>query len=190
MPRLFIAISLPPATIDFLKTMQRTVKEKIPDIKASWPNPRNMHLTLKFLGDMPHDKIEAIQSAMTSAAKKSQPLKLHAGGCGVFPSVKRPRVVWSGVKGEIQALSDLFCNLEQGLKPLGFPKEKRRFSPHFTLARLKGSHVPAPFVKLIQTSQLLCSDPFQCKEILLFKSDLHPSGARHTRLFSAPLQSD
>ncbi len=188
MSRLFIAISLPQQTLTFLKEMQRTVRQTLPNIRASWPKAESMHLTLKFLGDTPHDQEGAIQSAMLEASRQQNPFQLHAGGCGVFPSVKHPQVVWSGVKGETEALFALFSDLEMALlQNINISNEKRRFSPHFTLARIKGRHPAEPFVKLIQRGQHHQGAPFQCKAIHLFKSDLAPSGALHTRLFSAPL---
>ena len=167
--------------------MQRTVRQTLPNIRASWPKAESMHLTLKFLGDTPHDQRSAIQSAMLETSGQQSPFQLHAGGCGVFPSVKHPQVVWSGVKGETEALFTLFSDLEAALQSINIPKEKRRFSPHFTLARIKERHAAAPFIKLIQKGQHHQAEPFQCKAIHLFKSDLAPSGALHTRLFSAPL---
>lgn len=186
--RLFTALSLPESLIYSLQNLQKEIKKKYPAIKASWVRAESMHLTLKFMDNIHEANLKEIKTAMAEAAEQTPAFSLHAGGCGLFPSAKKARVLWSGVKGETHLLWKLHDNLETALDQKGFPRDKKRFSPHFTLARLKGKNDPFTLSKIIKTYQHHRSKEFLCNAIHLFKSDLKPSGAVHTRLFTAPLQ--
>ena len=182
--RTFIAVSLPGPVKQELKQLQARVKKM--GVHASWPRPEAFHLTLKFLGDVSLGHMGSIQRCMEKAASQSAGFQLKAQGLGIFPSVKRPRVIWAGVGGRTDLLEQVFNNLEKGLAPLGFQKQGQRFSPHFTLARVKHKTAdPVDFVRLIRECSDVRSMPFSVATIDLYKSRLTSRGAIHEKLFEA-----
>lgn len=184
--RAFIAISLPGGVQRFLAGLQSDLKNR--GITGSWPRADSMHLTLRFLGNIPSDQIEGIRESMLKAAQNSSPCILGASGIGVFPSVKKPRVIWSGIKGETHSLERIHRELEAALfRSIGLKKENRRFAPHFTLARVKKPVHPREMIQIMQAYQKTSSPEFKAGDIKLFKSELGPSGAQHALLFSIAL---
>ncbi|THB80107.1 MAG: RNA 2',3'-cyclic phosphodiesterase [Desulfobacteraceae bacterium] len=182
--RAFIAIDLPAQVITDLDQLQQQIRRNL-DIKASWPRPRNIHLTLKFLGSIPMGQINAVIQAMTQARDQlnSRAIQLSCGGIGVFPSVKRPKVLWAGLRKDTHLLGEMHQHLNAGLSPLGFTPESRRFSPHLTLARIKKSSISAKrWIRLIQEYGDFETRSFQVDSIKLFKSELTPSGAVYSTL--------
>ena len=122
---------------------------------------------------------------METVTENSVALSLSAGGVGVFPSVKKARVVYAGIKGETDRLAALHKTLDADLAGQGFKKEERRFAPHLTLARIKTKSNPSSLVHLIRTFQDRQSEGFTTSSMSLFKSDLTPRGAIHTELFTS-----
>ena len=133
--RSFIAIELPAAVISLLDNVQQELK--VLRLKARWVRPQNIHLTLKFLGNIDSGEIEKIGRAMVDAAGDSAPFTLTIGGIGFFPDIKRPRVIWVGLDGAKPALFNLQRNLADRLAIAGFPKEERSFKAHLTLGRIR-----------------------------------------------------
>jgi 2'-5' RNA ligase len=109
-------------------------------------------------------------------------LTLAVGGIGVFPGLKRPRVIWIGLGGKIQPLLDLQHNLEDRLADVGFPKEKRSFKGHLTLGRFKEAANPDTIRRAIVECSDMVNDQFEAGRIVLIKSDLSPSGAVYSHL--------
>jgi len=178
--RSFIAIELPDTIIALLNDLQQELKSL--RLNVRWVRPENIHLTLKFLGDINPGDIECIDGAMADAAAEFAPFTLSVCGLGVFPGMKRPRVVWVGLGAEIQALLDLQQNLEARLAAVGFPKEKRWFKAHLTLGRIRQAVNPAKISQAIQNYSDLGNQKFAADRIILFKSDLKPSGAEYLQL--------
>ena len=183
--RAFIAIPLPRVVIDRARELQSRLRAE--GLRLRWVRPRAIHLTLKFLGDIERARIAEIETALAAAAGFTGPLKLAAQGLGVFPGVKRARVLWMGIAGETPALLTLQRHLETGLVPLGFKAEKRRFNAHLTLARAKGRLDPRRLVRCLETLGGFAAVPFEAREIVLFQSALKPDGAVYTRLVSKNL---
>ncbi|MCP3899949.1 MAG: RNA 2',3'-cyclic phosphodiesterase [Desulfobacteraceae bacterium] len=188
--RAFIAINCPAKVIAHLENLQAQLKKH--KIKASWPKPSNMHLTLKFLGDVPYSKIQDIQNSITATVfdfkKENSSLSLSTKSIGVFPSVKKPRVVWSGIKSDIKGqtnpLETIHSLLESHLTKQGFKKEKNQYFPHITLCRIKQRISEKHISQVLEKYSDIESDTFLVKQITLFKSKLTSSGAVHTKLFS------
>ena len=178
--RTFIALELPPAVISLLHKVQQDLKRM--NIRARWVRPENIHITLNFLGDINPGDIDKIGVAMTAAAIEFPPVTLTVRGIGVFPGIKRPRVIWVGLGGDIRSLLSLQSRLEQELAGAGFPKDKRSFKAHLTLGRIKQSAGPAVIRQMISEYATLSSDEFSCNQVILFKSDLKPSGAVYSKL--------
>lgn len=188
--RAFIAITLPENVISHLRGLQTHLKTY--QIKASWPKPSNMHLTLKFLGDIPCSRVQDINHSISAAIldfkKNNDRLSLSVEGIGVFPSVRKTRIIWSGIqsgiKGQTSRLGRIQSLLESHLEKTGFKKEKNRYFPHITLCRLK-QPVPANRItQILKRYSNMNSDSFFVNSIISFKSQLTSSGAVHTKLFS------
>ncbi|MCP4723123.1 MAG: RNA 2',3'-cyclic phosphodiesterase [Desulfobacteraceae bacterium] len=183
--RVFIAIPLPAPVRRGLMKIQAGLKSK--GIKASWTKPGALHLTLKFMGNIPIHDLEFVKAAMVKTMAGFPRFELSTSRLGVFPNPKKPRVLWVGVEGRTDRLDKLFKTLETQLTPLGIKNERSRFSPHITLARLKKSISPA-LVHAMQESNPPPSTLFQVPGIELFKSELTPLGAVHTGLFQVKIK--
>ncbi len=183
--RCFIAVSLPDQTKKWLSSCQRQLQDT--KMNASWPKPATLHLTLKFLGLTPIDRIREIKSCMTRITARMHPFCLYASGLGVFPSVKRARTLWAGIRGQTDHLEKLAKDLDHELlNAVGLKTEKGRFSPHLTLARVKHPLSPKKVISLMQDFEKLRSDEFHVMKIDLIKSTLTRHGAIHEILFSVP----
>ena len=178
--RTFIAFELPPAVISLLDKVQQDLERL--KIRARWVRPANIHLTLKFLGDINPDHIDKIGLAMAGAAGDFSPVTLSVRGVGVFPGIKRPRVIWVGLGGDIRSLCAFQSRLEEKLAGAEFPKDKRSFKAHLTLGRIKQAANPASIRQMITNYAGLCSEEFTFNQVILFKSDLKPSGAVYSKL--------
>lgn len=142
-----------------------------------------MHLTLRFIGDTPKEDVSKVIRAMESTAFACAPFTLFAEGMGVFPDIKKARVIWSGVRGEIDLLETVQKTLEKNLGQTGIKTINRRFTPHFTLGRFQGRVNSRTISTIIQNLGQLVSDTCRIKSMVLFKSDLTHWGAVHTPLF-------
>ncbi len=178
--RAFIAVDLPETVRVFLAELQETIKSY--EVPVKWVRPQNIHLTLKFLGDTDTAQTARIVAAMTLAAKDCPGVSLTAKDIGVFPDLKRPRVVWAGVNGQLEILKNLQRTLDDHLADLGFPKDRRTFSAHLTMGRVKGKIVSARMKAAIDGLKGSESEPFEVDRIVLFKSELRPTGAVYTQV--------
>jgi 2'-5' RNA ligase len=183
--RAFIAIELPPSVRSTLGSLRQTFG--LPDRRLRWVDPGSLHLTLKFLGDMPRDRVAAVAQALTDAVGGHAPITLQAGGLGVFPGPRRPRVLWAGVGGDKQALHRLQQDVEASLARLGWPPEKRPFRGHLTVARFKQAVDAHRLVRALTESGQFRTDAFRVADIHLMRSQLNPAGAVYTRLASIGL---
>src|SRR3990167_10081867 len=129
--RTFIAIELPAKIIGGLKEIQDELKDGTN--KVTWVKPENIHLTIKFLGDIEADKIDSIAGLLKSAAAKNRSFDISVKGVGGFPTIDNPRVLWVGIEEGNVNLSALYNNIEDALSAIGFEKEERPFKPHLTL---------------------------------------------------------
>jgi 2'-5' RNA ligase len=179
--RSFLAFELAP---DIKKQIEGISKElKKSNLPVRWVKPENIHLTLIFLGDVEENLIEAVKEKVNEVVREMTSFKVRLKGAGVFPSLKRPRVVWVGLDGDIDRLSDLRDNLQLKLNALGFIPERRPFKPHLTLGRFKGRTSGEHGLKnILERYYETKSDIYCLKEFILFKSDLKPSGAEYTKI--------
>jgi 2'-5' RNA ligase len=185
--RAFVAISLPDHVRQALEQLQAGVRSQ--GINASWTKPENLHLTLKFLGNILVQDMEPIISAMNQTIAGFSKFELDTGGLGVFPSVKKARVLWAGIGGRTDILESLWNSLESSLEVLGIKKQEHRFFPHITLGRIKRPIPPVELISLINECKDIRSRSFEPAGLDLFKSKLSPFGARYTRLFQAKINS-
>ena len=182
--RAFIAIELPQALKSEITHLQEQIKAKS-RVPVRWVNPDNIHLTLKFLGDINVDIVDDIIRAIGEAARGSNPIHLGVKGLGVFPNPKRVQIIWVGLTGGLDKLTNLQQRIDNAVAGLGFPREKRPFSPHLTIARLRDRATPAERQSMGQligetgfTSQL----DFNAGSVNLMKSQLTREGPIYSRL--------
>lgn len=186
--RLFVAIELPREVRAALKDLEQELQQR-PGLSAlRWVRLEGIHITLKFLGERPADHRPPIDTAVQRAVEGIPPFDLRLGRLGTFGG-SAPRVLWVDVEGDIETLKRLQSQVERELRPLGFPTEKRDYSPHLTLARIqpeRSRSVAQPLQAAIaQTAAPAAVIPV--REIVLMKSDLRPTGAVYTRLLAASL---
>ena len=135
MIRTFVAIEMPPAVRDSIGTLE--VELRSLPVRVSWVRPGNIHLTLKFLGEIDSAQVELISDALTRVGARTPSFTLSVETLGFFPNGRRPRVVWVGIREPNGDLERLAKAVEKELSPLGFQKEKRGFSPHLTFGRIR-----------------------------------------------------
>jgi 2'-5' RNA ligase len=157
--------------------------------KVSWAKPHNLHLTLKFLDEVRWNEIADVTRAVQQAAQSAQPFELEIRGAGAFPSPGRPRTLWLGTAVGSEPLAALHAALEKALKPLGFPKEHRRFAAHLTLGRVRdagpGAHDLGP---LIKQHADFSAGRFTVEELVVFSSELTPQGPIYEAIGRAELK--
>jgi len=187
--RAFIAIELPSQTKAALSQLQDNLKTS-KSAAVKWVAPEGIHLTLKFLGNVDEAEIPALNKALSEAVKGIAPFYLELGEPGTFPSSQAPRVVWIGVGGEIEPLRTLHNNIDRVLTPLGFPLEKRAFSPHLTLGRVREEALPGENRRLGESVAALktgAKSSFRVESLSLMRSRLTKEGALYSCLASFAL---
>ncbi|MEA3279645.1 MAG: RNA 2',3'-cyclic phosphodiesterase [Thermodesulfobacteriota bacterium] len=184
--RTFIAFELPEKIITFISKVQKELRSR--KLKVKWVRPQNIHLTLKFLGNINETYTEIVGKAMQESANGYSPISLTTKGIGVFPNIKRPRVIWIGITGQTKQLVSLQKGLDEKLDAIGFPRNNRPFTGHLTLARVKERINPERLIDAIKYYSEFESETFIADNICLFKSDLKSSGAVYTKLMSVTLE--
>jgi RNA 2',3'-cyclic 3'-phosphodiesterase len=183
--RAFLAIELPDSLRFGLAQVQEELKRSRADVR--WVPVGNIHLTLKFFGNVPDEEIGALALAAREIAAEAAPLQLQVTAAGAFPSVKAPRVVWLGLGGDLVPLTRLFYGLEKAFAALGYLPEGRAFNPHLTLGRVKSPANREKLARLLEKLPPLDWPAFSVKELILFQSVLSPQGSKYTPLQVIPL---
>ena len=185
MIRSFIAFALP----DDIKSALGRVQEGLQSsgLKAKWVRLQGIHLTLKFLGNIEFDQIDAVAAKMDRAVRGFGPLLLGAKGVGVFPNVRRPRVIWAGLDGDLEQLGNLQRNLDAALSEIGFAREKRSFKGHLTMGRFKGRMDSRRVAQALEKFAGFETQTFTAQHLILFKSQLESTGAVYSQLKQVPL---
>ncbi|MBI5249414.1 MAG: RNA 2',3'-cyclic phosphodiesterase [Desulfomonile tiedjei] len=179
--RVFFAIELPETIKLFLKQIATDLKKHGGDVR--WVNPAGVHLTLKFLGEIRSDLLKAIEDEVRPIFAYQKLSAHRVAKLGVFPDLRKPRVVWVGCSDDSGALVPLVSKLEDSLATLGFPKEKRPFRAHLTLGRVRSSKGISGLTDVIQESADISGPSFVVDHAILFRSILKPSGAEYSPLF-------
>jgi RNA 2',3'-cyclic 3'-phosphodiesterase len=184
--RIFIAFDISnearTTAVDHLEKLKR----EFPDCHAAWTNANKLHYTMRFLGDVEVGKIEAVAQVVDETAAKSKAFDLRISGTGVFPSLNKARVIWLGTKGDLEEVALLKSGLDNRLAGLGFERESKRFTPHLTLARVKDLIGCRPLVEK-HLESVVESAPFTVGEIIIYESQLRPTGSVYTVLKRARL---
>jgi len=172
--RTFLAIEVPQHLRK--KVDSRIQEEKKKDLPIRWVAFENLHITLKFLGEIDDKKKDEITSVITEISKQYTPFKVRLEGLGCFPNPKNPRVLWIGVAEGAETLSEIANELEEKLSQLGFKKEKR-FHAHLTIGRIKK---PCKIDDILHKN--ITTESFLVNAITLFKSTLKPDGPIYEEL--------
>jgi len=151
--------------------------------KVSWTRIEGMHITIKFLGEQDESKIEEVSQAFSDVSGGFSRFEVEFGGMGFFPGVKRPRVIWIGVKRGLEKLVALNEMVEERLARLKIPREKREFHPHLTLGRIKRCEPnSARYKELIIGNQDRAFGVIEADRLCFFQSILKPEGAEYIKL--------
>lgn len=178
--RLFIAIELPAEIRHRISEHTTRLRESCPDVRASWTRAENLHLTLKFLGDVAVNRVDTLSQALMQAAAYTTEFDLVIAGCGVFPPRGKPNVLWIGISPETgPACLRLYQSIEDECAKVGFKRDERKFHPHLTIARLRHPAGARDLANLHQGSQF---EPVALKvtSACLIRSELSSSGSRYT----------
>jgi len=182
--RTFIAVELPENIKNKIGELQTPLKRT--NAFVSWVKPENIHITLKFLGEVPEEKINEVFSATEAALKETKKFKMNLKGTGAFPDFRRPRVIWVGTGKGGEELSNMANKIEEEMEKIGYPKENRKFSPHFTIGRVKSPKDIEKLMERVKTTDFETED-IEVNEVTVMKSQLHPAGAIYTPLEKIPL---
>lgn len=183
--RTFVAIELPEDIRADIRKLQHDFTSYRFDIR--WVIPLNMHLTLTFLGDIDPSNIEAVGRVLSETAAHYPIFELRPRGMGVFPNIRRPRIIWTGIAGQTDVLRSVQKSVANALDPLGFAAEKRPYRGHLTLGRVKSRIDQSRLVDALRTHQEFVSEAFSVERLVMFKSELHPGGPSYTKLCEMPL---
>jgi 2'-5' RNA ligase len=177
--RTFIAIELPADVRARVAQHIACLRHELPGVRASWSREDNLHLTLKFLGNVSVDDIPGVSDAVASATKSAPSFELTFSDCGTFPPQGRPSVLWLGT--EAYGLQALHAAIEKELAEAGCARESRPFQPHLTIARLRH---PQGARQLADLHKSLGFAPikFDVSEVVVFKSELLEDGSKHTAI--------
>jgi len=187
--RSFIAIELPEEVREGLARLGNELKRNEHKF-VKWVNPDGLHLTLKFLGNIPSKRVTEIINAIEEVTQGVSAFHLEISGLGAFPSLRQARVFWVGIGGEVDKLSKLQQNIDSALDVLRFAKEERPFVPHLTLARLRPGASPLErrsFGELVDSTIFEDKYHIEVEAVSLMRSQLTPAGAVYTRLSAVEL---
>jgi 2'-5' RNA ligase len=177
--RVFIAIELPANLRTRVINHIDHLRSAVPEARAGWSREDILHLTLKFLGDVPFTKVEQLSTAAAIAASKVAPFEIVVEGCGSFPVRGQPRVLWVGIDDPSGKLSELNHALEDECANAGFAREARAFHPHLTIARIRqpqGSRQLAELHKEVSFG----ANRARVSELVIVRSELRSEGSLHT----------
>ncbi len=185
--RAFVAVSLSSAVQSSVEKLIRSLRQEIDGVK--WVDTQNLHITLKFLGDVPMNELHRIIAAIQRGAESVETFDLEFRGCGVFPNAEQPRTIWIGAGQGSEELTVAATAIEDELFKLGFPKEHRRFSPHLTIGRVKRDVRVSEAVSgfLTERSELAFGSS-GVDEVIVYSSELTRNGPIYDELATIPLR--
>jgi 2'-5' RNA ligase len=187
--RCFLALELPMSLQDRVEAAMMELRDRIGSDLVRWVPVRNIHLTLKFLGDTAISGLDLIRASIEVSATQFEPFDVLVSGFGTFPSYRRPRVLWVGLAGP-HVLASLHREVDVATGRLGYTSEGRAFSPHLTVGRVRENIATADMQRIrgeLERTTIGEIGRWRVDAVHLFRSELLPSGSRYTKLFSAAL---
>ena len=188
--RAFIALEIPASIQESIQQQTAGLRKAASFSLVRWVPAENLHLTLKFLGDVSSTSLQFVTQMLSREASQYPGFSMQVGGLGAFPSARRARVLWIGIRAP-ETLSALQRSLDSAAARLGYPPEDRPFSPHLTIGRVKQTAAPTDLQRIQAALEAASVGPLgkaDVSAVHLIKSDLKPTGSVYTRLFSAPLK--
>lgn len=185
--RAFIAVEINNQAKQKISKLISILKKS--DADAKWATEDQMHLTLKFLGNVNKDKIQEISEAISVISNNFKSFAVSFSEIGAFPNTSHPRVIWLGIGKGAESLKMLNDETEAALEKLGFVKESREFEPHLTLARIRSSKNISNLIKLVGEINCTIRDEVPIHKLTLFQSSLNPKGAVYSVLLEKFLQN-
>lgn len=185
--RAFIAVDLPADIQDCLETVSENLISQMGSVPVRWVAPQNIHLTLKFLGDVSLNNLNVLKELLNSEAAPHKPMVISVGGVGAFPKIRSPRVLWVGIEAP-QEMLNLQRGIDAHMTRIGYAPERRDFSPHLTLGRVSRNATPQEVRKIgdvIASQKIGFLGVARIHAVHLYRSDLKPDGAVYTKLYSA-----
>ncbi len=180
MIRSFLAIELPKPILKKIGGVQEDLKSAHAEVR--WVHPEKIHLTLKFFGNIEESKVDSIFKTIEEPLQTHQPFLLKVRGVGAFPQWRNPRIIWMGLVDGDEILNTLQKEIETQLEKIGFQPEDRPFHPHLTLGRMKSPKGKEALVERMERYKEREFGDFPVERVVLFKSDLKPSGPIYTAL--------
>ena len=183
--RTFIAIEISDHVRRELAKIQDVLRAANADVK--WTAPENLHITIKFLGDTPPEKLAEINAVLDQTARAFRSFDLEIGELGAFPSTHAPRIIWAGVTRQADQVAAIAAMIEAGLAPLGFPKEERAFTAHITLGRARSPHGKPRLSRLLTETMLPPALTQKAGRLAFFQSQLTSSGPVYSVIHQSEL---
>ena len=181
--RLFIESEVP--VWDEFYTLIKEIRRL--ERRAKPVSEKQLHITYKFLGDVPEDRVDDIKVAMNSCLSHVEPFEATLRGLGVFPDMNRARVIWAGLEPE-DYFREIASRIEEAMVKIGFPADKRAFHPHITLARVKAPHGTGAFRSLLREWGRRKFIDLKVDSVILKKSVLLPSGPEYSDVYVKKLE--
>jgi RNA 2',3'-cyclic 3'-phosphodiesterase len=177
--RSFLALDLPGQISDFLENVSNELKKSRADVR--WVNPKSIHLTIKFLGNIDRAAICEIETVLKPIFAEQTPIQLRVSNVGVFPNPRQPRIIWAGIEDPTGCIMRIVPIIEDAFFKIGFAKESRPFTPHLTLGRSRSAEGRERLISAM--SALKFDGPvFAIHRAILFQSVLNPAGANYSAL--------
>jgi RNA 2',3'-cyclic 3'-phosphodiesterase len=180
--RLFVALDLPP---DIIHNLEALLDRLRATARISWSPPANLHITTKFIGWWPDERLQEVKAALGGIPARP-PIPVAIRGLGFFPNAKSPRVFWCGI--DAPGLDLLAADTDRATTGLGIESETRAFSPHLTLARIKERPNLQPLHAAIAALPSVDFGHCEARSFFLYRSELHPTGSIYTKLAEFPLE--
>lgn len=174
--RLFAGLDLPP---DIVANLEELLGRLRPSARIQWSPPANLHITTKFVGEWPEERIDELKAVLAGVPRRGA-IALRIHGVGFFPNARSPRVFWCGI--DAPGLAELAADTDRATSALGIPAENRPFSPHLTLARIKERINLEPLDKAIASLPSLDFGACEARSFFLYRSQLRPGGSVYTKL--------
>jgi RNA 2',3'-cyclic 3'-phosphodiesterase len=187
--RTFIAVDLPPQMLERIEGITTFFKKETPPKALKWVDTENLHLTIKFIGEINEDKVAHVKQILSNTLASQNAFDIEISGLGMYPNKNNPRVIWLGIAGR-KPLIQIFNSLDQALTTLDIRPEGRDFAPHLTIARVRRNTDKATVIAIGKTLSQFKVEPLGAvtiDQVHLYQSVLEPSGPIYTTLHSVSL---
>lgn len=188
--RAFVAIALPQILVERLKQIQQQLQSGAGGDAVLWTKPAQLHVTLKFLGNVAGDALKNLKSALRHACKGQAPFRLALENPGCFPNTRNPRVIWVGISGELEPLQKLQTQIDREMQAFGDHTEEHAFQPHLTIGRVKVQGKEARKIgEAIERATVSSPGGWRVHNVELMQSEIGREGARYSILTTAQLMN-